>query len=276
MIIGNRNFDVDNHTYIMGILNVTPDSFSDGGRFNSMDKALFHAKETISEGVDIIDVGGESTRPGHTMISDEEEISRVVPVIERLKSEFDVPISLDTYKGKVAKAGIKAGADLINDVWGLKYDDILAGVIAEYGVPCCLMHNRNNTDYHDFIAEVKEDLQQTIDIAKAAGIEDEKIILDPGIGFGKTCEHNLVMLNNLEVLHCFNYPLLLGASRKRFIGTILDAEVDDRAVGTAATTVVAVMKNYAFVRVHDVKVNLQALKVAEAIKHSGGNIYGSN
>ncbi len=274
MIIGNRNFDVDNHTYIMGILNVTPDSFSDGGRFNSMDKALFHAKEMISEGVDIIDVGGESTRPGHTMISDEEEISRVVPVIERLKSEFDVPISLDTYKGKVAKAGIEAGADLINDVWGLKYDDILAGVIAEYGVPCCLMHNRNNTDYHDFIAEVKEDLQQTIDIAKAAGIEDEKIILDPGIGFGKTCEHNLVMLNNLEVLHCFNYPLLLGASRKRFIGTILDAEVDDRAVGTAATTVVAVMKNYAFVRVHDVKVNLQALKVAEAIKRSGGNIRG--
>ncbi len=276
MVIGNRNFDVDNHTYIMGILNVTPDSFSDGGRFNSMDKALFHAKEMISEGVDIIDVGGESTRPGHTMISDEEEISRVVPVIERLKSEFDVPISLDTYKGKVAKAGIEAGADLINDVWGLKYDDILAGVIAEYGVPCCLMHNRNNTDYHDFLAEVKEDLQQTIDIAKAAGIEDEKIILDPGIGFGKTCEHNLVMLNNLEVLHCFNYPLLLGASRKRFIGTILDAEVDDRAVGTAATTVVAVMKNYAFVRVHDVKVNLQALKVAEAIKRSGGNIYGSN
>ncbi len=274
MIIGNRNFDVDNQTYIMGILNVTPDSFSDGGRFNSMDKALFHAKEMISEGVDIIDVGGESTRPGHTMISDEEEISRVVPVIERLKSEFDVPISLDTYKGKVAKAGIEAGADLINDVWGLKYDDILAGVIAEYGVPCCLMHNRNNTDYHDFIAEVKEDLQQTIDIAKAAGIEDEKIILDPGIGFGKKYEHNLVMLNNLEVLHCFNYPLLLGASRKRFIGTILDAEVDDRAVGTAATTVVAVMKNYAFVRVHDVKINLQALKVAEAIKRSGGNIRG--
>ncbi len=274
MIIGNRNFDVDNHTYIMGILNVTPDSFSDGGRFNSMDKALFHAKEMISEGADIIDVGGESTRPGHTMISDEEEISRVVPVIERLKSEFDVPISLDTYKGRVAKAGIEAGADLINDVWGLKYDDILAGVIAEYGVPCCLMHNRDNTDYHDFLAEVKDDLQQTIDIAKAAGIEDEKIILDPGIGFGKKYEHNLVMLNNLEVLHCFNYPLLLGASRKRFIGTILDTDVDDRAVGTAATTVVAVMKNYAFVRVHDVKINLQALKVAEAIKHSGGNIRG--
>ena len=272
MQIGNKNFEFGKHTYIMGILNVTPDSFSDGGKFNSLDKALFHAQEMINEGVDIIDVGGESTRSGYTLLSDEEEISRVVPIIERLKKEFDIPISLDTYKGNVAKAGIKAGADLINDIWGLKYDDILANVIAEHNVACCLMHNRNNTDYQDFLPDMMNDLQETLNIAHRAGIKDDKIILDPGIGFGKTYEHNLIMLNNLALLNKFNYPVLLGASRKSVIGLTLDLPATERVEGTVTTSVLAVLANYAFVRVHDIKENLRAIKMAEAIKYSGGKI----
>lgn len=269
MQIGTRKFDVENCTYIMGILNVTPDSFSDGGRFNSLDRAMQHAQQMIDEGVDIIDVGGESTRPGYTLLSDEEEISRIVPVIEKLKANFDVPVSLDTYKGKVAQAGIMAGADLINDIWGLKYDDILAKVIAENDVACCLMHNRDNTDYEDFLAGVIDDMRETVEIARSAGIKDEKIILDPGIGFGKTYEQNLIMLNNLNVLDKFGYPLLLGASRKSVIGNALNLPVSERLEGTIATSVLAVMSGYAFVRVHDVKENKRAVEMALAVRNSG-------
>lgn len=269
MQIGTRKFDVENCTYIMGILNVTPDSFSDGGRFNSLDRAMQHAQQMIDEGVDIIDVGGESTRPGYTLLSDEEEISRIVPVIEKLKANFDVPVSLDTYKGKVAQAGIAAGADLINDIWGLKYDDILAKVIAENDVACCLMHNRDNTDYEDFLAGVIDDMRETVEIARSAGIKDEKIILDPGIGFGKTYEQNLIMLNNLNVLDKFGYPLLLGASRKSVIGNALNLPVSERLEGTIATSVLAVMSGYAFVRVHDVKENKRAVEMALAVRNSG-------
>ena len=269
MQIGTKNFDVENCTYIMGILNVTPDSFSDGGRFNSLDRAMQHAQQMIDEGVDIIDVGGESTRPGYTLLSDEEEISRIVPVIEKLKANFDVPVSLDTYKGKVAQAGIAAGADLINDIWGLKYDDILAKVIAENDVACCLMHNRDNTDYADFLAGVIDDMRETVEIARSAGIKDEKIILDPGIGFGKTYEQNLIMLNNLNVLDKFGYPLLLGASRKSVIGNALNLPVSERLEGTIATSVLAVMSGYAFVRVHDVKENKRAVEMALAVRNSG-------
>lgn len=269
MQIGTKNFDVENCTYIMGILNVTPDSFSDGGRFNSLDRAMQHAQQMIDEGVDIIDVGGESTRPGYTLLSDEEEISRIVPVIEKLKANFDVPVSLDTYKGKVAQAGIAAGADLINDIWGLKYDDILAKVIAENDVACCLMHNRDNTDYEDFLAGVIDDMRETVEIARSAGIKDEKIILDPGIGFGKTYEQNLIMLNNLNVLDKFGYPLLLGASRKSVIGNALNLPVSERLEGTIATSVLAVMSGYAFVRVHDVKENKRAVEMALAVRNSG-------
>lgn len=271
MKIGSREFDFGRHTYIMGILNVTPDSFSDGGRFNSLDKALFHVQEMIKEGVDIIDVGGESTRRGYTLLSDDEEISRIVPVIENLKKELDVPISLDTYKGNVAKEGIKAGADLINDIWGLKYDDILATVIAENDVACCLMHNRKDTNYKDFLTDVVEDLQETIDIAQNAGIKKDKIILDPGIGFAKTYEQNLIMLKNLSSLHKLNFPLLLGASRKSVVGLTLDLPADERVEGTITTSIMAVLADYDFVRVHDIKENLRAIKMAEAIKYAGGN-----
>lgn len=270
MQIGNKIFDVKNHTYIMGILNVTPDSFSDGGKFNTLDRALYHAQEMVNEGVDIIDVGGESTRPGYTLLSDEEEINRISIVIEKLKENFDVPISLDTYKSKVAQAGIEAGADLINDIWGLKYDENLAKVIAENNVYCCLMHNRDNTNYDDFLADVINDMRKTVDIAHRAGIKDEKIILDPGIGFGKTYEHNLIMLNNLNCLEVLGYPLLLGASRKSVIGNTLNLPVNERLEGTIVTSVLAVMNNYAFVRVHDVKENLRAIKMALAVRNSGG------
>lgn len=266
MRIGNREFDVDRHCYIMGILNVTPDSFSDGGRFQEADRALFHVEEMIKEGADIIDVGGESTRPGHTKISAAEEAERVIPLIEKIKLRFDIPISLDTYKSSVAKAGIQAGADLINDIWGLQYDREMAEVIAGAGIPCCLMHNRSEAVYTSFITDVIQDLQRSLSLAKEAGIAQDKIILDPGIGFGKSCEQNLEMLAQLEKLHVLGCPLLLGCSRKSVIGLTLNLPVSERLEGTLATTVLGVWKGCRFVRVHDVKENLRAMKMAEAVK----------
>lgn len=265
MKIGSKEFDVANHTYVMGILNITPDSFSDGGKFNEMDKALYHVEEMIKEGMDILDIGGESTRPGYTLLPDQVEIERVTPVIEKIKTRFNIPISLDTYKSKVALAGTEAGADLINDIWGLKYDDKMAQVIAGADLPCCLMHNRNNTDYVCFMEDVAADLAETIKLAADAGIKDEKIILDPGVGFGKTYENNLEIINHLEELKAFGYPLLLGTSRKSVIGLTLDLPAAERVEGTLVTTVLAVLKGCAFVRVHDVKENVRAVKMAEAI-----------
>lgn len=265
MKIGNRSFRRHGKTYIMGILNVTPDSFSDGGRWNSMDKALFHVEEMLSEGMDIVDVGGESTRPGYTMLPDEEEIERVVPVIEAIKSRFDVPVSLDTYKSRVAEAGIAAGADLINDIWGLKYDGDMAAVIARSGLPCCLMHNRREAVYENFMQDVAADLAETIRLAETAGIADDQIILDPGVGFGKTYEHNLEIINGLEQLNMFGYPILLGCSRKSVIGLTLNLPADERLEGTLVTTVMGVMKGCSFVRVHDVKENSRAVRMTEAI-----------
>lgn len=265
MKIGNREFDVRNHTYIMGILNVTPDSFSDGGKFNEMDKALYHVEEMLSQGMDILDIGGESTRPGYTLLPDEVEIERVAPVIKAVKSRFDVPVSLDTYKSKVALAGIEAGADLINDIWGLKYDDKIADVISKSGLPCCLMHNRKEADYRNFIEDVASDLAESIRLAGKAGIADDKIILDPGVGFGKTYENNLEIINSLELLKVFGYPLLLGTSRKSVIGLTLELPASERVEGTLVTTVFGVLKGCAFVRVHDIKENVRAVKMAEAI-----------
>ncbi len=269
MKIGRREFDTKNNTYVMGILNVTPDSFSDGGKWNDRDRALRHVEEMLEEGMDIVDIGGESTRPGYTLLSDEEEIARVVPVIEAVRKRFDVPISLDTYKSKVALAGIEAGADLINDIWGLKYDEKMAGVIAKSGLPCCLMHNRNNTEYQDFMQEVAADLAETIRLAEKVGIADDKMILDPGVGFGKTYEQNLEVINCLEELQILGYPLLLGCSRKSVIANTLQLPVDQRVEGTLVTTVLGVMKGCSFVRVHDVKENVRAVKMTKAILNSG-------
>lgn len=266
MQIGNRTFDTKNQTYIMGILNVTPDSFSDGGKYNSLDRALAHAEQMIAEGVDIIDIGGESTRPGYEMkLSNEEEMERVLPVIEEVKARFDIPVSLDTYHSAVAKAGIEAGADLINDIWGLKYDPEMAAVIAKGNVACCLMHNREEADYTDFVQDMCKDLEETIYLAKQDGIADDKIILDPGVGFGKTYENNLAAIKCLDAVHRLGYPVLLGTSRKSVIGLTLDVPVTDRVVGTAVTTVFGVQQHCAFVRVHDVKENLQAIRMTQAI-----------
>lgn len=266
MRIGGREFDTEHHCYIMGILNVTPDSFSDGGKFQKMDEALFRAEEMIGEGADIIDIGGESTRPGYRKISVQEETDRVIPVIENIKSRFDIVISLDTYKSEVAKAGISAGADMINDIWGLKYDTVMASLIADTGIPCCLMHNRREAIYNSFITDVIRDLRESILLAEKAGIAKEKIILDPGIGFGKTYEQNLEMIGALERLHVLGYPLLLGCSRKSVIGLTLNLPVGERLEGTLVTTTLAVMKGCSFVRIHDVKENVRAVRMAEAIR----------
>ena len=263
--IGNREFDVKNHTYVMGILNVTPDSFSDGGKYDQLDRALFHAQEMIDDGADIIDVGGESTRPGYTMISDEEEIERTVPVVEALKERFDIPISIDTYKSKVAKVNIKAGADLVNDIWGMKYDKDMAKLVADTKVACCLMHNRDEASYKHFMKEMIEDIKESVKIAKEAGVKNKRIILDPGVGFGKTYDNNLEAIRCLKDLEELGYPVLLGTSRKSVIGLSLDLPSDQRMEGTLATTVMGVMQGVAFVRVHDVKENKCAIMMTEAV-----------
>ncbi len=265
MQMGKYTFDTDHHCYVMGILNVTPDSFSDGGKWNDMDRAMAHAAQMIEEGATIIDVGGESTRPGYTMISDEEEISRVVPVIRELKKRFDVAVSVDTYKSAVAKAAVEAGADMVNDIWGLKYDEKMAEVIANTGAACCLMHNRKEADYTDFMPDMLEDLKETVAIAKKAGIADDKICLDPGVGFGKTYENNLEAIHHVDQLLTLGYPVLLGTSRKSVIGLTLDLPAPERMEGTVATSVIGVMKGCAFVRVHDVRENTRAIRMTEAV-----------
>ena len=237
MKIGNKIFEPSEKTYVMGILNVTPDSFSDGGSYTSIDKAMEQTEKMIQQGADIIDVGGESTRPGHVQIGDEEEIKRVVPVIREIKKKFDIPVSIDTYKSAVAKAALEAGADLLNDIWGFRYDEKMAELAAEYDVPVCLMHNRDNLDYDDFMEDVKKDLQISLDIAEKYGVKKENIMLDPGVGFGKTYEQNLMVMNHLEEIVDMGYPVLLGTSRKSVIGLTLDLPVDEREEGTLATSV---------------------------------------
>lgn len=265
MIIGKKNFDTKKHTYIMGILNVTPDSFSDGGRYQHLDAAVRHADEMIRDGADILDIGGESTRPGHLQISDSEEIARVVPVIEKIKREFDIPISIDTYKSSVAEAALQAGADMVNDIWGLKYDSHMACLIARYGAACCLMHNRKEAVYQDFLTDFLNDMRECVRIARDAGIADDKIILDPGVGFGKDYEMNLAIIRELDRMQEFGYPILLGTSRKSVIGITLGLPADQREEGTLATTVYGMTKGCSFVRVHDIKTNLRAVRMTEAI-----------
>lgn len=268
MIIGNQEFLEEGHTYVMGILNVTPDSFSDGGRYNHLDAALKHTEQMIKDGAAIIDVGGESTRPGHEKITDQEEIDRILPVIEKIKQEFSVPVSLDTYKAAVAKEGIQAGADLLNDIWGLQYDPAMGKIVADSGVAYCLMHNRDKiTEEMDadlFIGQMKEDAKRGLD----AGIKKERIILDPGVGFAKTQEQNLMTIANLDRLKALGYPVLLGTSRKSVIGYVLDVPTDKRLVGTLATSAVAVQTGCMFVRVHDVKENVELIQMLERIRES--------
>lgn len=267
MKIGNRVFDLHHHTYVMAILNVTPDSFSDGGSYGGMDDVLKKVEQMIAEGADIIDVGGESTRPGHTVISDAEEISRVVPAIEAITRRFDVPVSIDTYKASVAQAALQSGAHMVNDIWGLQHDTAMAEVIADAEAVCCLMHNKTDKQYQAFLPECLKTLQESVNLALQAGIAKERIMLDPGVGFAKTYEQNLYVMNHLERFNELGYPMLLGTSRKSMIGLALDLPVNQRLEGTLVTTVLAVQAGWNFVRVHDVKENVRAIRMMETIKY---------
>ena len=265
MKIGNKEFNIGERTYVMGILNVTPDSFSDGGKFNTIDMALKRVEKLIKDGADIIDIGGESTRPNFEKVSEADEIERVVPIIKAIKEKFDVPISIDTYKSKTAEAAIEAGADMINDIWGFKKDPNMAKVAAKYNVPCVLMHNRKEAKYDNLMKDLMYDLEESINIALDAGVSRENIILDPGIGFAKTLEQNLIVMNNLDIIKALELPLLLGTSRKSMIGLTLDLPVDERVEGTIATTVLGITKGCEFIRVHDVLENKRACVMTDAI-----------
>lgn len=263
---GKYTINIGEKTYIMGILNVTPDSFSDGGDFVDIETAIAHARQMIEEGADIIDIGGESTRPGFAEVTEEMELQRVIPVIQRLSKEINVPISIDTYKANVAEKAIQAGASIVNDVWGMQKDPRMAEVVAQYNVPIIMMHNQNGTEYSiDIMEAMCEFFKKSIDMGIKAGIKRENMIVDPGIGFGKTAEQNVEVMARMGELNDLGCPILLGTSRKSFIGKILDLVPKERLEGTVATTVMGIIQGADIVRVHDVKENARAAKVADAI-----------
>jgi dihydropteroate synthase len=266
---GPYTLNYDQKTIIMGILNVNPDSFSDGGKYNEMDRAVKHAVQMVEDGADIIDIGGESTRPGYTEISIEEELERVIPIIERLANEVNVPLSIDTYKGEVARQSLQAGAHIINDIWGAKRDPSMAEVAAEYQAPIILMHNRDNLSYTSFLEDVVSDLQESIDMVKGAGVSAEKIILDPGIGFAKDLKGNLDMMRGLDKLVEMGYPVLLGTSRKSLIGHVLNLPVSERLEGTGATICYGIQKGCQLIRVHDVKEMTRMARMMDALMGKG-------
>jgi dihydropteroate synthase len=259
--------EIGQKTLIMGILNVTPDSFSDGGQFNSLDRAVAHAKRLVAEGADLLDIGGESTRPGATPIRAEEELKRLIPVIRALQAECKgTPLSVDTYKGEVARQALAAGATIVNDIWGGKADRQLLQIVAEHRVPIILMHNRQNMEYsEDPVADVISELRASIKLASDAGIHREHILIDPGIGFAKNRELNLLLMNRLADFAGLGYPVVLGTSRKRFIRETLAADVDQVLGGTIATTVLGIERGVSIVRVHDVAENVKAAKMTDAI-----------
>lgn len=255
-------------TLVMGILNVTPDSFSDGGRYREVDAALRHMETLIADGADILDIGAESTRPyGNSReVSAEEEMGRLLPVLEKVLAASPVPVSVDTYKACVADEALKLGAHMINDVWGLQRDPAMAAVAARYDVPVIVMHNQQETSYgEDLLRDVTGFLARSIEIAIAAGLDRSKIIVDPGIGFAKTTAHNLALMSRLEELQALDCPILLGTSRKRFIGEVLDLPVNDRVEGTGATVVLGITKGVQLIRVHDVKEIARMTKMTDAM-----------
>ncbi len=267
LVVGKRIFELGKKTYLMGILNVTPDSFSDGGHFNLMEKAIEHAFQMAKDGADIVDIGGESTRPGHHQVSADEELKRVLPIINALKKEqsFKLPLSIDTYKATVAEAALDAGVEMLNDVWGLKADPTLAATASRYRIPVCLMHNRNNTNYEDLITDVLAELEESVALALEAGINEEKIIIDPGIGFGKDLSQNLEVMLHLKDFGNLGYPLLLGTSRKSMIGKTLDLPVEERLEGTAATVAYGISTGADIIRVHDVKEMKRVIDMTDAM-----------
>jgi dihydropteroate synthase len=285
LTINNKVFEWGARTYIMGILNLTPDSFSGDGLIgNDLDTVLEQARCFAETGADILDVGGESTRPGAAPVSAEEEMDRVLPLITRLSSEIDIPVSIDSYKAPVVREALLAGAAIINDVWGFQADPDLAPLAAQAGVPVILMHNRSNPNdatikermggryigvaYNDLLEDVKSELLESVALAKQAGVAEEMIILDPGIGFGKTVEQNLELLNHLDEIRSLGYPLLLGPSRKSFIGYTLDLPLDDRVEGTAAAVAVGITRGADIIRVHDVREMVRISRMTDAIVRS--------
>jgi dihydropteroate synthase len=268
---GSTKYDLSSRTHIVGVLNVTPDSFSDGGRFFSKSAAVEHALRLVDEGADIIDVGGESTRPGSDPVSVDEELRRVIPVIEALIDRTKTPISIDTYKSVVAKSALEAGATIVNDISGLTFDTEMVNVVARHGAALIIMHMKGtpktmqvDPEYDDVVDEVKTFLHQQARVAADHGIS--QIIIDPGIGFGKKLEHNLELFSRLEELTEIGYPLMVGPSRKSFIGTILNLSVDSRVEGTAAAVAASVLKGANLVRVHDVQAMKRVAQVVDAIK----------
>ena len=269
---GSKEIILGERTLVMGILNVTPDSFSDGGRYNNLDSAMKQAERLISEGADIIDVGGESTRPGHIQITSEEEILRVVPIIEKISKNLDTIISIDTYKYDVAKEAIKVGANIINDIWGLQYDNgEMAELVKKSNLPLIAMHNQNDEVYNkDIMLILREFFEKTFKIADKYGIDRDTIILDPGLGFGKNVEQNIEVLSRLNELKDMG-SILLGASKKRFIGKLLnDLPFDERVEGTVATTVIGIERGVDIVRVHNVLENKRACLVADGVYRKRG------
>jgi dihydropteroate synthase len=252
-------------TLIMGILNVTPDSFSDGGRYNTVETAVSKARELVRDGADILDIGGESTRPGAEAVSLEEELGRVIPVIEAVSKELNVAISVDTYKVEVARQALRAGAHILNDIWGFKGDPVMAGTAAEYGCPVVLMHNRRVAEYTDFLADVVADLQESVRIAREAGVQDSMIILDPGIGFAKDQAQNLYLLKHLGKITALGYPVLLGTSRKRVIRNVLGLPPGEAEEGTAATVALGAAQGAAIMRVHDVRTMKRVALMTDAV-----------
>jgi len=264
-------YDLSSRPFVMGILNVTPDSFSDGGRFASSQDAIRHGIQLAGEGADFLDVGGESTRPGSDPVSVEEELKRVIPVVKELSRSITIPISIDTYKSEVAREALLAGASIVNDVSGLAFDARMVSVIAEHKATVVVMHMKGepktmqvNPHYDDLLGEVMEFLKQSAETAKIAGVR--QVIIDPGIGFGKTLDHNLELIRRLTEVTTLGYPVLVGPSRKSFLGTILDTAPSERLEGTVAASVICAMKGASIVRVHDVKETVQALKVLRAVE----------
>jgi dihydropteroate synthase len=274
MLIGGKEFSFGNRTYVMGVLNVTPDSFSDGGLYMKTEDAILKVREMVSCGVDILDVGGESTRPGSSPVSSEEELRRVLPVLKLIRNEFDIPVSVDTYKSEVSEKAIEAGASMINDVSGFRFDRNLPRVVAEGGVAVCLVHSRRrpadmqkDVSYDSLMDEVYEELNRSIDVAVEAGVNYERVIIDPGIGFAKEVDDNLELLLRLEELRSFGRPIVVGTSRKSFIGKVLHKDVGDRLMGTAATVAVSIMNGADFIRVHDVDEMIQVARMTDSIKY---------
>jgi len=265
-------------TLVMGVLNVTPDSFSDGGLFLETHRAIEHGLRMAEEGADIIDVGGESSRPGSDPLPLDAELERIIPVIEALTSRLQIPLSVDTYKAQVAERAIEAGAQMINDISGLRFDPQMPAVAARFDTPLIIMHIKGtpktmqqDPTYEDLMGEIIAYLREGIERAeRVAGVDPHQVIVDPGIGFGKRVEDNLMILNRLDELNCLGRPLLIGTSRKSFIGAVLDREVDQRAIGTLATVAVSALKGAHIVRVHDVAPARQAVDMVDAIINAEG------